>query len=59
MKKMHKLVSLCLALVLVGSLLAMPASAVTLSDIDSSWAKDVILFGVEKEAKDVKGALPL
>ena len=48
MKKMHKLVSLCLALVLVGSLLAMPASAVTLSDIDSSWAKDVILFGVEK-----------
>lgn len=48
MKKMKQLVSLALALVLACSLLLVPTAAVSLSDIDGSWAKDVILYGVEK-----------
>lgn len=47
MKRMNRVLALCLALVLAVGLLPITAGAVELSDIDGSWAKEVILAGVE------------
>ena len=48
MKQMKKWIAISLAVVMLCAMLPISASAVTLTDIDGSWAKDVILYGVEK-----------